>query len=71
MATAMKERVSERISLNVPTADMALFKSLMGKLGWEYETRKDTLTRFVMSRPKDVDLTDEEIMEEVRAVRYK
>lgn len=71
MATAMKERVSEQIFLNVPTADMGLFKSLMSKFGWEYETRKDTLKRFIMSRPKAVDLTDDEIMEEVRAVRYK
>lgn len=71
MATAMKERASEQIFLNVPTADIGLFKGLMSKLGWEYETRKDALKRFIMSRPKDVDLSDEEIMEEVRAVRYK
>lgn len=71
MATAMKEKVSEQIFLNVPTADMELFKSLMGKFGWKYETRKDTLKRFVMSRPKAVDMTDDDIMEEIRAVRYK
>lgn len=35
------------------------------------EDRKALFDRFIQSRPKDVDLTDEEIMEEVRAVRYK
>lgn len=63
--------VSEKIYLNVPVSDMSLFESLMEKLGWKYESKKEVLKRFIQTRPKSVDLTDEEIMDEVRAVRYK
>jgi hypothetical protein len=34
------------------------------------ETKADLLDKYIASRPKNVNLSDEEIMEEVRAVRY-
>ena len=58
------------VFLNVPVSDWALFKELIRKLGWQSETREQLLDRFCSSRPQQPTLTDEEIMEEVRAVRY-
>lgn len=71
MATMISNMASEKIYLDVPVSDMSLFKNLMDKLGWKYESKKDVLKRFIQTRPKAVDLTDEEIIDEVRAVRYK
>jgi hypothetical protein len=39
-------------------------------MGWEVHVRKSFLDKYIETRPKNVDLTDEEIMDEVRAVRY-
>lgn len=43
----------------------------MRKFGWEYETSEDSLKRFIQSRPKSAGLTEDEIMEELKAVRYQ
>ena len=59
------------VYLNVPMTDWALLKELIRKFGWQAETREQLLDRFVKSRPKKPALTEEEIMEEVNAVRYK
>lgn len=58
------------IFLNVPVSDWALLKELIRKFGWQSETREQMLDRFCSSRPQQPTLTDEESMEEVRAVRY-
>jgi hypothetical protein len=50
--------------------DWVLLKELIRKFGWQAETREQLLERFVKSRPKSPALTEEEIMEEVNAVRY-
>lgn len=71
MATTMNGTASEQVYLSVPSADMELFKRLMGKFGWKYKTNKDTLRQFVSTRPKAPRLTDDDIMEELRAVRYE
>ena len=62
---------TQGIYLNVPMADWMLLKELIRKFGWQAETREQLLDRFVKSRPKSPTLTEEEIMEEVKAVRYK
>ena len=58
------------VFLNVPVADWDLLKELIRKFGWQSETREQLLDRFCNSRPQQPQLTDEEIMEEVKAVRY-
>ena len=62
---------TQGIYLNVPMTDWGLLKELIRKFGWQAETREQLLDRFVKSRPKSSALTEEEIMEEVNAVRYK
>lgn len=59
------------IYLNVPKSDWALLMELIRKFGWQSETREQMLDRFIASRPQRPPLTEDEIMEEVCAVRYK
>jgi len=62
---------TQGIYLNVPMTDWVLLKELIRKFGWQAETREQLLDRFVKSRSKNPSLTEDEIMEEVNAVRYK
>jgi len=56
--------------VNVPTVDWSLFKELVRKFGWQAETREQMLDRFVSSRPASPALSEEDIINEVRAARY-
>ena len=56
--------------INIPLSDWKFFKELVQKMGWEVQTREELLDSFIESRPENSSLTDEEIMNEVRAVRY-
>lgn len=58
------------VYVNVPIVDWSLFRELIRKFGWQAETREQLLDRFVASRPAVPALSEEEIMDEVRAVRY-
>ena len=58
------------VFLKVPVSDWTLLKELIRKFGWQSETREQLLDRFCSTRPQRSTLTDEEIMEEVMAVRY-
>ena len=58
------------VYVNVPVADWSLFRELVRKFGWQVETREELLDRFVGSRPVEPKLSEEEIMDEVKAVRY-
>ena len=62
---------TQGIYLSVPMTDWALLKELIRKFGWQAETREQMLERFVKSRSNKDLLSDEEIMEEVNAVRYE
>ena len=56
--------------INIPLSDWKFFKELVQKMGWDVQTREELLDSFIESRPEESSLTDEEIMNEVRAVRY-
>jgi hypothetical protein len=58
------------VYINVPTADWSLLKELIRKFGWQAETSEQMLDRFINSRPAKPALSEEEIMNEVKAVRY-
>ncbi len=58
------------VYVNVPSADWSLFRELIRKFGWQAETREQLLNRFANSRPTTPALTEEEIMDEIKAVRY-
>lgn len=58
------------VYVNVPVVDWSLFRELIRKFGWQVETREQMLDRFINSRPANPSLSEEEIMDEVKAVRY-
>jgi len=58
------------VYVNIPSVDWSLFRELIRKFGWQAETREQMLDRFISSRPAKPMLSEEEIMDEVNAVRY-
>lgn len=61
---------TQGVYLIVPMSDWSLLKELIRKFGWQSETREQLLDRFIASRPQQPPLTEQEIMDEVSAVRY-
>jgi len=66
----MENTMSKEVVLNVPMSDLGLLNELINKFGWQIETREQMLEKFVKSRPKKSPLSEEEIMNEVHAIRY-
>lgn len=66
----MNSTTLQGVYVNVPKADWSLFRELVRKFGWQTETREQLLNRFVESRPELPTLSEDDIMDEVRAVRY-
>ena len=62
--------MSQGVYLNIPRADWTLLQELVNRFGWQSQTREQLLDEFMLTRPQDVELSEEEIMNEVRAVRY-
>lgn len=61
---------TNNLYLKVPNADVVLVSMLAQKMGWTIETNDSIMDHFINTRPTDVPLSDEDIMNEVRAVRY-
>ncbi len=58
------------VYLNIPRTDRKLFNELVKKFGWVSETREDVLREFLADRPNVNDITEGDIMDEVKTVRY-
>ena len=65
-----KHDIMEDLVLSVPVQDAAFIETLALRMGWKMRRRRTSIERFINSCPKDVPLSDEEIQEEVNAVRY-
>ena len=61
---------SQGVYLNIPRTDWNLFTELARKFGWQPQTNEQLLDNFISRRPTVEDMTEEDIMDEVRAVRY-
>lgn len=71
MATTIASNAqTQGVYINVPNIDWPLLKELIRRFGWKAETREQLLDRFISSRPANADLSEEDIMNEVKAVRY-
>lgn len=70
MATIATRSQSQGVYINVPNVDWPLLRELIRKFGWKAETKEQLLNRFVSNRPARPAISEEEIMNEVRAVRY-
>lgn len=71
MATTMASNAqTQGVYINVPNIDWPLLKELIRRFGWKAETREQLLDRFISSRPTNADISEEDIINEVKAVRY-
>jgi len=61
----------EKILVEIPKSDLMFFKLFADKFGWQFNIRQSLWDEFIKNNPENVDLSEEEIMEEVRAVRYE
>ena len=64
------EMKREKILVEIPQSDMIIFKYFAQKLGWQLDNKQSLWEAYIKSSPQNADLSEEEIMEEVRAVRY-
>lgn len=64
------ETTIQGVYLNIPKADMKFFKELAKKMGWSVETKEKLLKNYIAKRPAKVELSDDDILNEVNAVRY-
>ena len=62
--------MTQGVYLNIPRGDWSLLQELVTRFGWQSQTREQMLDEFMQTRPNVADLTEEDIMNEVRAVRY-
>ena len=60
----------ERVFIDLPQADMKFLQLFASKMGWSVDKKQNLWDKYILNSPQNVDLSDEEIMEEVRAVRY-
>jgi hypothetical protein len=60
----------ERVFVDIPQEDMKFLQLFANKMGWSVDKKQNLWDKYIQNSPQNVDLSDEEIMEEVRAVRY-
>lgn len=65
------ETAMQNVYLNIPLTDVKFFKELAKKMGWTARTEEEFLEKYIDDRPSQVDLSDDDIMAELKAVRYE
>jgi hypothetical protein len=66
----MDTTMNQGVFLSIPKSDIKFFKELAKKMGWDIDIREDFLKDYIASRPKKVNLSEEEILAELNAIRY-
>ena len=56
--------------VRMPETDMDFFQLFAKKMGWRIDKKQNIWDKYIQNSPQNVDLTEEEILEEVRSVRY-
>ena len=59
-----------QVVLSIPNDEVNFIQRLAQKMGWRFEKKEDVLTRFISSVPKNIDISDEDIIDAVNEVRY-
>ena len=67
----MDTTMNQGVFLSIPKSDIKFFKVLAKKMGWDIDIREDFLKDYIASRPKRVNLSEEEILAELNAIRYE
>ena len=65
----MDTTMNQGVFLSIPKSDIKFFKELAKKMGWDIDIREDFLKDYIASRPKRVNLSEEEILAELNAIR--
>ena len=60
----------ERVFIDIPQSEMMFFQFFAEKMGWQINSKQRIWDEYMKSSPENIDLSEEEIMEAVRAVRY-
>jgi hypothetical protein len=66
MATITRERVY----VDIPQTDIPFFQLFADRMGWPVAGRQRVWAEYIKNSPQNADISDEEIVEEVRAERY-
>ena len=67
----MDTTMNQGVFLSIPKSDIKFFQELAKKMGWDLDIREDFLKDYIASRPKRVNLSEEEILAELNAIRYE
>ena len=67
----MDTTMNQGVFLSIQKSDIKFFKELAKKMGWDIDIREDFLKDYIASRPKRVNLSEEEILAELNAIRYE
>ena len=67
----MDTTMNQGVFLSIPKSDIKFFKELAKKMGWDIDIREDFLKDYIASRPKRANLSEEEILAELNAIRYE
>ena len=62
--------MNQGVFLSIPKSDIKFFKELAKKMGWDIDIREDFLKDYIASRPKKVNISEEEIIAELKTIRY-
>ena len=68
-ATLKRNTVSEGVFVRMPQSDMDFFQFFAEKMGWKIDKKQNLWDKYILNSPQDVELTEEEILEGVRAER--
>ena len=60
----------EKVFIDLPQSDLKFLQLFANKMGWLVDKKQNLWDKYIQNSPQNVDLSDEEILEEVRAVRY-
>jgi len=70
-ATLKRNIINREIYVKMPETDMVFFQLFADKMGWAIKNKQNIWDEYIKNSPKNIPLSEEEIMEEVRAVRYE
>ncbi|MDR0941876.1 MAG: hypothetical protein LBM68_06580 [Bacteroidales bacterium] len=67
---SVKDAVCEGIYVKIPQSDMILFQLFADKMGWLVNSKQNLWNEYIKNSPQNIPLTDDDIMNGVRVVRY-
>ncbi|MDR2206941.1 MAG: hypothetical protein LBE36_12400 [Flavobacteriaceae bacterium] len=68
--SAKNKFLREKIFVDIPQADVVFFRQIADRMGWQINFKQNLWDEFIKNSPKNVPISDKEIMDEVKMVRY-